>query len=74
MFKKNILAITLTSTLAMLSGCDSDNSNTDNDDQKPTPTNVLQYVNPFVGTGFNGHTFPAQWYRKAWCNSRRIPN
>lgn len=58
MFKKNILAITLTSTLAMLSGCDSDNSNTDNDDQKPTPTNVLQYVNPFVGTGFNGHTFP----------------
>ncbi len=47
MFKKNILAITLTSTLAMLSGCDSDNSSTDNDDQKPTPTNVLQYVNMY---------------------------
>lgn len=58
MFKKNILAIALTSTVAMLSGCDSDNSSDNNDDQKPTPTNVLQYVNPFVGTGFNGHTFP----------------
>ena len=58
MFNKNILAIALTSTVAMLSGCDSDNSSANNDDQKPTPTNVLQYVNPFVGTGFNGHTFP----------------
>ncbi|MGL4507692.1 MAG: glycoside hydrolase domain-containing protein, partial [Aeromonas sobria] len=58
MFKKSILAITLTTTLTMLSGCDADDSTTNNDDQKPTPTNVLQYVNPFVGTGFNGHTFP----------------
>lgn len=40
MFKKNILAIALTSTVAMLSGCDSDNSSDNNDDQKPTPTTM----------------------------------
>ncbi|MFM5339066.1 GH92 family glycosyl hydrolase [Aeromonas enteropelogenes] len=46
----------LIATIAMLSGCDSYNSTTNDDNQKPT--NVLKYVNPFIGTGFNGHTFP----------------
>lgn len=56
MFKKNLLTLTLTSTVAMLSGCNSENSTVNNDE--PTPADALPYVNPFVGTGFNGHTFP----------------
>lgn len=27
-------------------------------DKKPEPTDLLTYVDPFIGTGFHGHTFP----------------
>ncbi|MGF1699507.1 GH92 family glycosyl hydrolase [Photobacterium makurazakiensis] len=57
MFNKHILAITLSATLASLAGCNSDNNQSD-DGGKTQPTNVLEYVDPFIGTGFNGHTFP----------------
>ncbi|WP_028863244.1 GH92 family glycosyl hydrolase [Psychromonas aquimarina] len=55
MFKKRTLVIALTAAITSLAGC---NSETTEETDPSEPVNVLQYVDPFIGTGFNGHTFP----------------
>lgn len=53
---KHALASTLTAMLIGLVGCN-DNNVDDTFGTEPE-SSKLKYVNPFIGTGFNGHTFP----------------
>ncbi|WP_062267619.1 GH92 family glycosyl hydrolase [Endozoicomonas arenosclerae] len=55
MLKKSLLALTIAATLGTLAGCD---SNDDESTVSNETTDLLQYVNPFIGTGGSGHTFP----------------
>lgn len=51
--------VALSIALAMgLSGCNSDNSTVSTDKATQVSDVYLQYVNPFIGTGADGHTFP----------------
>lgn len=50
---KNCIAIAVSASVFGLTGC-----NVDDDSSTNVDTSVLKYVNPFIGTGFNGHTFP----------------
>ncbi|MGI9279852.1 MAG: GH92 family glycosyl hydrolase [Endozoicomonas sp.] len=55
MLKKSLLALTIAATLGTLAGCD---SNEDENTVSTSTTDVLEYVDPFIGTGGSGHTFP----------------
>lgn len=55
---------------AVLAGCNDETINNTTtivpDKDRPTIelTGNTKFVDPFIGTGFNGHTFPGQWYLK----------
>ncbi|MGI9279853.1 MAG: GH92 family glycosyl hydrolase [Endozoicomonas sp.] len=64
LLKKSVLSAAIAITLAALSGCDSNDEDEevisgggDNPIHVEGP-GILKYVDPFIGTGFNGHTFP----------------
>ncbi|ENM5725012.1 GH92 family glycosyl hydrolase [Vibrio mimicus] len=50
---KTCIAIAVSASVFGLTGC-----NVEDDSSANVDTSVLKYVNPFIGTGFNGHTFP----------------
>lgn len=59
--KSKLTPLVIALTIA-LSGCDSD-STTCSDNARPTPDkSLIQYINPFIGTGADGHTFPGAVY------------
>ncbi|ERM56184.1 hypothetical protein P780_08815 [Vibrio mimicus CAIM 1882] len=49
---KTCISIAVSASVFGLTGCNVE------DDSSAVDTSVLKYVNPFIGTGFNGHTFP----------------
>ncbi len=63
-FKRSLLSCAVVFAALGISGCFDDGN--DNDDYVVTPpvvtpeanTTFTRYVDPFIGTGFNGHTFP----------------
>ncbi len=50
---KTTIATAIVASVIGVSGCNGDDNSSSNVD-----TGVLKYVDPFIGTGFNGHTFP----------------
>ncbi|MCG9680230.1 GH92 family glycosyl hydrolase [Vibrio sp. Isolate24] len=53
-YNKNAITVALMSCMVGLTGCNDD----DTASRTAETNNILQYVDPFIGTGFNGHTFP----------------
>lgn len=64
MFQRNLLTCAVIVATATLAGCFDNDSNDDYYVAPPSPTvpevntTFTRYVDPFIGTGFNGHTFP----------------
>ncbi|WP_252178023.1 GH92 family glycosyl hydrolase [Endozoicomonas sp. 4G] len=58
LLKRNIMAMTITAALAGLTGCDSNDNETNTGSSERPVYEVLGYVDPFIGTGPDGHTFP----------------
>lgn len=61
-FKRSLLASAVLMATIGITGCNDDDSNDNNAGTTPptlaADTTYTQYVDPFIGTGFNGHTFP----------------
>lgn len=53
-FTKTAIATAVIASVIGLAGCNDDDDNT----SPSVDTSNLKYVDPFIGTGFNGHTFP----------------
>lgn len=53
-FTKTAIATAVIASVIGLAGCNDDDDNT----SPSFDTSNLKYVDPFIGTGFNGHTFP----------------
>ncbi|MGF1686496.1 GH92 family glycosyl hydrolase [Photobacterium japonica] len=53
-FSKSMLTTAVIASLVGLVGCNDDDSTS----KTQVDTTNLQYVDPLIGTGFNGHTFP----------------
>ncbi len=53
-FTKTAIATAVIASVIGLAGCNDDDDNT----SPSVDTSNLRYVDPFIGTGFNGHTFP----------------
>ncbi|MBE4219237.1 hypothetical protein HJ083_00765, partial [Vibrio parahaemolyticus] len=52
-FTKTAIATAVIASVIGLAGCNDDDDNT----SPSVDTSNLKYVDPFIGTGFNGHTF-----------------
>ncbi|MFB2863752.1 GH92 family glycosyl hydrolase [Aeromonas sp. MdU4] len=57
--KLSPLAIVLT---IALSGCDSDSTTSEEAGRPDQDTSLVQFINPLIGTGADGHTFPGAVY------------
>ncbi|MGF1699506.1 GH92 family glycosyl hydrolase [Photobacterium makurazakiensis] len=57
MFTRALLAVSIAGVIG-LTGCNSNGDDNSKVDERPDYYKVLDYVNPFVGTGPDGHTFP----------------
>ncbi|HIF9060001.1 TPA: GH92 family glycosyl hydrolase [Photobacterium damselae] len=64
MYKNKITPLSLAIAIGLgLVGCNSDSDNSSiGKVSPPVPTELIQYVNPFIGTGADGHTFPGAVY------------
>ncbi|MGF1792473.1 GH92 family glycosyl hydrolase [Photobacterium profundum] len=59
MFKEKLIPTSIAIAIAFgLSGCNSDNGNSISIPPKTITPSILKYVNPLIGTGADGHTFP----------------
>ncbi|WP_028863245.1 GH92 family glycosyl hydrolase [Psychromonas aquimarina] len=61
MFKRSIVTLAVAAVVG-LSGCNSEDTNSGEGGDQPEYYKVLDYVDPFVGTGPDGHTFPGAVY------------
>lgn len=69
-FTKTAIATAVIASVIGLAGCNDDDDNT----SPSVDTSNLKYVDPFIGTGFNGHTFRVLLCQRAWCNFLQIPS
>ncbi len=56
--KPNFLSVSVLAACLGLVGCHDDNTTSGNNDGLSGAEGVTKFVDPFIGTGFNGHTFP----------------